>query len=140
MIERRGFIGGLAATTTAAVAAPRLALAQAAWPTQTVKIVVPFTPGGSTDLLARVIGRLLEPILGQPVVIENRPGAGGSLAAGQAAKADDNHTFMMGHIGTLAFNAGLYPSLPYDPVTSFSAVAMVATVPNILVVHPDVPA
>ena len=101
---------------------------------------MPFTPGGSTDLLARVIGRQLEPILGQPIVIENRPGAGGSVAAGQVAKADDNHTFMMGHIGTLAFNVGLYALLPYDPVTSFAPVAMVAIVPNILVVHPDVPA
>ena len=145
MIERREFMHGLAAATASTLAAPRLALAQAAssptaWPTQTVKFVVPFTPGGSTDLLARVIGRQLEPILGQPIVIENRPGAGGSVAAGQVAKADDNHTFMMGHIGTLAFNVGLYALLPYDPVTSFAPVAMVAIVPNILVVHPDVPA
>ena len=142
MIERREFMHGLAAATASTLAAPRLALAQAAssptaWPTQTVKFVVPFTPGGSTDLLARVIGRQLEPILGQPIVIENRPGAGGSVAAGQVAKADDNHTFMMGHIGTLAFNVGLYALLPYDPVTSFAPVAMVAIVDTMAKVRKD---
>ena len=83
----------------------------------------------------------LEPALKANIVIENRAGAGGSIAANQVAKADpDGHTFMMGHIGTLAFTPSLYPSLPYDPVRDFAPVALVATVPNILAVHPDVPA
>jgi tripartite-type tricarboxylate transporter receptor subunit TctC len=102
--------------------------------------VVPFTPGGSTDVLARLIAQKLEPILKQPIVIENRPGAGGATAASAVAKADpDGHTLMHGHIGVLAFNPSLYPSLGYDPVTSFAPVALIATVPNILAVHPALP-
>lgn len=139
MLMRRCFLKSSAAAA-AAFSAPAYVSAQAAWPTQTIKFVVPFTPGGSTDLLARTFGKLLEPVLGQPVVIENRPGAGGTTASGAVARADDQHTFMMGHIGTLAFNKWLYASIPYDPETSFAPVAMGAIVPNILVVHPDVPA
>ncbi len=125
----------------AGLAAPSIARARPAWPSQVIKFVVPFTPGGSTDLLARIIGQKLEPLLKQNIIIENRPGAGGATAAAGVAKADaDGHTFMMGHIGTLAFNPSLYPALPYDPVKDFRPVALVATVPNILVVNPAVPA
>jgi tripartite-type tricarboxylate transporter receptor subunit TctC len=121
-------------------AAPFAAQAQGAWPSQVIRIVVPFTPGGSTDLLARVIGQKLEPVLKQSIIIENKPGAGGSIAAGGVARGDaDGHTFLMGHIGTLAFNPSLYPTLPYDPVKDFAPVALVASVPNILTVHPDLP-
>jgi tripartite-type tricarboxylate transporter receptor subunit TctC len=134
-LTRRGvLIGGAAAM----LAAP--ARAQAEWPTQAIKLVVPFPPGGSTDLLARVIGQKIEPLLGKPVVIENRPGAGGVPAATAVARSDpDGHTLMMGHIGTLAFNPSLYPNLAYDPPKDFIAVARVASVPNILVVHPALP-
>ena len=134
-MKRRGFI----ACAAAALAAP--ARGQGAWPSQTIKFIVPFTPGGSTDILARVIGQKLEPVLKQSIVIDNRPGAGGSLASGAAAKAEpDGHTIMMGHIGTLAFNPSLYKELPYDPLTSFAPVALVASVPNLLAAHPSVPA
>lgn len=134
--DRRAVLGGLAA----ALATPAVVRAQA-WPSQVIRFVVPFTPGGSTDILARVIAQKLEPLLRQSIIIENRPGAGGATAASQVAKADpDGHTFMMGHIGTLAFNPSLYPNLPYDPQVDFRPVSLVATVPNILVVHPDVPA
>lgn len=134
-ITRRVLCAGL-------IAAPALARAQgAAWPTQTLRIVVPFTPGGSTDVLARLIGSRLERPLGRAVIVENRPGAGGSVAAGQVARADaDGHTLMMGHIGTLAFNPSLYPTLPYDPVRDFAPVALVASVPNILAVTSGLPA
>lgn len=140
MIGRRTFIRAAGMSALGGIAMPSVLRAQGSWPAQTVRFVVPFTPGGSTDLLARVIARLLEPVLGQPVVIENRPGAGGTVAAGQVAKTNDDHTFMMGHIGTLSFNPWLYANVPYDSVTSFAPVAMVATVPNILVVHPGIPA
>jgi tripartite-type tricarboxylate transporter receptor subunit TctC len=125
----------------AASAIPHAALsAQTPWPSQPIKLVVPFTPGGSTDVLARVIGQKLEPVLKQPIVIENRPGAGGTIAAGAVAKADpDGYTLMLGHIGVLAFNPSLYPSVPYDSVTSFAPIALIATVPNILAVHPSIP-
>lgn len=131
---RRAVVSGL-------LAAPAVVRAQARWPSQVIKFVVPFAPGGSTDILARVMAQKLENVLGASIIIENRAGAGGSIAANQVAKADpDGQTFMMGHIGTLAFTPSLYPNLPYDPVKDFAPVALVATVPNILAVHPDLPA
>ncbi len=100
-----------------------------------LRIIVPFPPGGSTDILARAIApRIALP--GQTVLIDNRPGAGGSLGADFAARAEaDGNTLLMGHIGTLAVNVALYPRLPYDPLKSFSPVAGVARVPNLLVVN-----
>lgn len=107
----------------------------------TIRLVVPFTPGGSTDILARAIGPKLALALGQTVVIENKPGAGGSLGAGEVAKADpDARTLLMGHIGTLAVNPAIYPRLSYDPLKSFAPVAWVARVPNVLVVPAGSPA
>lgn len=101
-----------------------------------VRLVVPFTPGGSTDILARVIATRLGAAMGQTCIVENKPGAGGSLGADSVARADpDGNTLLMGHIGTLAVNASLYPKLPYDPVKSFAPVAWVARVPNVLVVN-----
>lgn len=104
-------------------------------------MVVPFTPGGTTDILARSIGQELSKAWGQSVVVDNVAGAGGSIGAERVAKAaPDGYTLMMGHIGTLAVNPSLYPKLPYDPVKDFAPVAWVARVPNVLVVHPSVPA
>jgi tripartite-type tricarboxylate transporter receptor subunit TctC len=122
---------------------PQTSLAQspANYPVKTIRLVVPFTPGGSTDILARAIGQKLNEAWGQPVVIDNVPGAGGSIGADRVAKAQpDGYTLLMGHIGTLAVNPSLYPNLPYDPLKSFTPVAWVARVPNVLVVHPSVPA
>ena len=117
------------------------ATAQSAWPARPIRLVVPFPPGGSTDILARSIGKELQDAWGQPVVIDNVPGAGGSIGADKVAKAPaDGYTLLMGHIGTLAVNPSLYPNLPYDPIRSFAPVAWVARVPNVLVVHPSVPA
>jgi tripartite-type tricarboxylate transporter receptor subunit TctC len=113
-----------------------------AWPTvraqsgRTLRLIVPFPPAGSTDILARAIANQLGVALGQTVVIDNKPGAGGSLGAGEAARAEpDGNTLLMGHIGTLAVNPSMYPKLPYDPVKSFAPVAYVARVPNVLVVN-----
>ncbi len=123
----------------AQTAAP--ASASTAYPGRPIRIIVPFTPGGSTDILARAIGQELSKAWGQPVVIDNVSGAGGSVGADKAAKAaPDGYTLLMGHIGTLAVNPSLYPALPYDPVTSFAPVAWVARVPNVLVVHPSIKA
>jgi tripartite-type tricarboxylate transporter receptor subunit TctC len=106
-----------------------------------MRIIVPFTPGGSTDVLARAIGLELSKALGQPVVIENVPGAGGSIGAEKVAKSPaDGHTLLMGHIGTLAINPSLYRKLGYDPQRSFTPVAWMARVPNVLVVNASVPA
>ncbi len=122
-------------------------LGLSAWPlswaqsSKSVRLIVPFTPGGSTDILARAIAPKLAAALGQNVIIDNKPGAGGSLGAGEAAKAEpDGNTLLMGHIGTLAVNPAMYPKLSYDPLKSFVPVAWVARVPNVLVVPAASPA
>lgn len=115
--------------------------AQVAYPTRPIRLIVPFTPGGSTDILGRAIGGALTEAWRQQVIIENRPGAGGAIGAEAAAKSSaDGYTLFMGHIGTLAVNPTLYPKLPYDAVKDFAPVALVAMVPNVLVVNPTVPA
>ncbi len=117
------------------------ATAQASYPTKPIRMVVPFTPGGSSDILARSIGLELSKAWGHPVIIDNVPGAGGAIGADKVAKAPaDGYTLLMAHIGTLAVNPTLYPNLPYDPVKNFMPVAWVARVPNVLVVHPSVKA
>jgi tripartite-type tricarboxylate transporter receptor subunit TctC len=122
----------------AAVAAPSFA---ETYPARAIHMVVPFTPGGSSDVLGRAIADVLARSLGQPVVIDNVPGAGGSVGAEKAARSPaDGYTLLMGHIGTLAVNPALYPKLAYDPLRSFTPVAWVARVPNVLVVNPSVPA
>ena len=135
----------LSLPAAALLAAGLPALAQtapaAAYPARPIRLVVPFTPGGSTDILARAIGQELSRAWGQSVVIDNVPGAGGSIGADKVAKSPaDGYTLLMGHIGTLAVNPSLYPKLPYNPVTDFAPVAWVARVPNVLVIHPGVPA
>jgi tripartite-type tricarboxylate transporter receptor subunit TctC len=116
-----------------------MAVAQG-YPAKTIKLVVPFPPGGSTDIFARTIGNKLSEALKQQVIIDNRPGAGGSIGADAVAKsAPDGYTLLMGHIGTLAVNPAIYPRLPYDPQKDFAPVTLVATVPNILVVSPSLP-
>jgi tripartite-type tricarboxylate transporter receptor subunit TctC len=105
-----------------------------------LRIVVPFTPGGSTDILARALAPKLQMALGVSVVVDNKPGAGGSLGATEVARAaPDGSTLLMGHIGTLAVNPSIYPQLGYDPVKSFVPVAWVAQVPNVLVVQAQSP-
>jgi tripartite-type tricarboxylate transporter receptor subunit TctC len=133
-LTRRSFAS---AALGATLAAPRLAFAQGAWPSRPVRVVVPFTPGGSTDILARAMASELQDALGQPFVVENRAGAGGTLGSELVARAaPDGHTIMMGHIGTLAVNPSLYRNLSFDTVTSFDPIVLVAVVPNILVVNP----
>ena len=108
---------------------------------RSIRLIVPFPPGGSTDILARALAQKLAESLAQAVVIDNRPGAGGSIAAEAAARAaPDGYTLMMGHLGTLAVNPAIYKNLPYDPVKSFAPVSLMAIVPSVLVVNPRVPA
>lgn len=138
-VNRRQIFMGAAALGMSATFAVRVA-AQA-YPSQNILLVVPFTPGGSTDILARLLGQRLEGALKYPVIVESRPGAGGSVGVGSVARAAaDGHTLVMGHIGTFAVNPALYPKLPYDPMKSFEPVSGIANVHNMLVVHPDVPA
>ena len=112
-----------------------------AWPSKQIRWIVPFAPGGTTDILARTIAEKLTPALGKPVIVENNPGAGGSVGATQTAKAaPDGYTIMGGTISTHAINASLYKKLPYDPVKDFVPITLIARVPNLLVVNPEVPA
>ncbi len=114
------------------------ATAQTAWPTRPVKIVVPFAPGGTTDLLARAIAPDLSKAFGQQFVVENKGGAGGNLGAEQVAKsAGDGYTLLMGTVGTHGINRALYAKLPYDPFKDFAPVTLVAGVPNVLVVNAE---
>jgi tripartite-type tricarboxylate transporter receptor subunit TctC len=118
----------------AALAVPATALAQGAWPTKPVRIVVPFAPGGTTDILARTIAPELTKAFGQSFVVENRAGAGGNIGAEVVAKSPgDGYTLLMGTVGTHGINKSLYSKLPYDPQKDFAPVTLVAGVPNVMV-------
>jgi tripartite-type tricarboxylate transporter receptor subunit TctC len=111
-----------------------------AWPAKPVKIVVPSVAGSAPDILTRLLGIELQKRLGQPVVAENKPGAGGALGADQVAKSPaDGYTLVMGNIGSHAMNVGVYPKLPYSPVKDFESVALVATTPSLMSVSADLP-
>ena len=111
------------------------------YPIKPVRLIIPFAPGGSNDILGRMIGTKLAEAMGQPVVIDNRAGAGGSIGVELAAKsAPDGYTLVIGHIGTLAVNPTLYKKLPYDPIKDLQTISMLAKVANIMVVHPSLPA
>ncbi|MBK1659569.1 Bug family tripartite tricarboxylate transporter substrate binding protein [Paracraurococcus ruber] len=121
---------------------PAAAAAQPAWrPDHPVRLVVPFPPGGPTDLVARPLAQRLTEALGQPVLADNRGGAGGNLAGELVARAaPDGHTLLLSNVGVLAVNQALYRTLPFDPERDFTPVALVAGAPVALVVHPGVPA
>ncbi len=110
------------------------------YPERPIKIVVPFGPGGATDVLARTMGQKFAEAWGQPVVVENRTGAGGNIGADLVAKAaPDGYTLLMGAIGTNAVNQFIYPKMPYDTEKDFAPITQVARVPMLLVVHPSLP-
>jgi tripartite-type tricarboxylate transporter receptor subunit TctC len=134
--RRLGLLQG-AALLTLALAAP-LAAAQSNWPNRAVRIVVPFPPGGTTDILARAIAPELAKAFGQPFVIENRAGAGGNVGTEIVAKApNDGYTLLMGTVGTHGINRALYVKLPYDPIKDFVPITLVAAVPNVMVMSAE---
>ena len=111
------------------------------YPNRPLRIVVPFPPGGGTDIGTRIVAQKLQEAWGQAVIVENKPGAAGIVGTELTAKsAPDGYTFMMGNIGTHAINVSLYKKLAYDPVKDFAPVSMVADLPLLLLVHPSVPA
>ncbi len=134
LIARRGFVA-------AALLAPAMTVrAQETFPSRPVRIVVPYAPGGSTDILARMVAERIAPDLGQPVVVENRPGGGAVIGSELVARAaPDGHTLLMATNGSHAINVGLFQNLPYDPVRDFAPVTMVASVPLVLVVPSATP-
>jgi tripartite-type tricarboxylate transporter receptor subunit TctC len=112
--------------------------AQGSWPNKPIRIIVPFAPGGTTDILARAMAPELAKALGQPVVVENRAGAGGNLGADAVAKSPpDGYTLVMGTVGTHAINKALYPKMPYDSQKDFAPITLVAGVPNVMVMSTD---
>jgi tripartite-type tricarboxylate transporter receptor subunit TctC len=139
MLNRRHFVGLAAAS----IAAPSILVSRAFgadWPVRPVRVVVPFTPGGSTDITARLVGNRLQEVWGQSVVVENKPGAGGNIAADMVAHSDpDGYTIFIVGPG-LATNQFLYPSLSYDPVGDFAPVTLLITQPNLMCVPNSSPA
>jgi tripartite-type tricarboxylate transporter receptor subunit TctC len=135
------FVRAVAAVLVLGVAAALQAHALAQdFPTRPVTVVVPFTPGGAGDILARMIGQKLEPKWGKPIVVENKPGAGGLIGANALLKAaPDGHTIMIAPSAIMAVNVTLYKNLPYDPTTDFVPLALAAQTPFVLVVNPSLP-
>jgi tripartite-type tricarboxylate transporter receptor subunit TctC len=130
-----------ACVLAAGIALPDAATAQDKYPSKTVKIIVPYPPGGTSDILARSIGQKFTEATGQPVIVENKPGATGNVGADFVAKSPpDGYTLLLADIGSLAISPSVFASLPFDPVKDFAPVIMVAYSPHILAVHPSVPA
>jgi tripartite-type tricarboxylate transporter receptor subunit TctC len=130
----------MALITLALLLFPALAFGQATYPNRPVKMIVPFAPGGASDFVARIISPKLGDLLGQTIVIENRPGASGNIGMEAAAKAPaDGYTIYLGNIGTIAINPAVFPNLSINPQKDFIAVTLVAGVPSILIANPNVP-
>src|SRR5215468_3212764 len=143
---RRRLIWGCAAAAANAVAVPSWADPSSTtwlntWPSKTIAILVPFPAGGSADLSARLLAEHLKTVLGHPVVVENKPGAGSNIAAAEAARAQgDGHTLFIGTNGTQTINQSMYRHLTYDPATDFTAIGMMWSAPHLVAVHPAIPA
>ena len=130
-------------SATLAIACLLLALAASAqtYPAKPIRFVVPYPPGGPLDAIARLLGQKVAESVKQPVIVDNKPGAGGNIGADAVAKSPpDGFTILMGAVATHAINPTLYASIPYDPVRDFQPITQVASTPNVLVVHPSIPA
>ena len=128
----------LASTAASALAlSPTLSHADAAWPTKPLRLVVPFAPGGSSEIVARALAGEMAKTIGQNVFVDNKPGGAGNIAMQEVAHATDDHTLILGHIGTLAVNQYIFPKLPYDPNKDFTPITLISKVPSLYVVHPD---
>jgi tripartite-type tricarboxylate transporter receptor subunit TctC len=132
-LRRRTWLAACAAT----LALPATLRAQSGWPNKPVRIVVPFAPGGTTDILARAMAPELSQAFGQQFIVDNKPGAGGNVGADLVAKSPaDGYNLLMGTVGTHGINQSLYPKMPFDPIKDFAPITLVAGVPNVLVMNP----
>ncbi|MBP6900525.1 MAG: tripartite tricarboxylate transporter substrate binding protein [Burkholderiaceae bacterium] len=137
ILGRRRLLQLGAAAGTGLLAAQRAAAADA-WPSRAIRFVVPFAPGGSSEIVARTTALELGKALGQSVYVDNKPGGAGNVAMQEVARADD-HTIVLGHIGTLAVNPYIFDKLPYDPVKDFRPISLLAKVPSLYLVRPELP-
>jgi tripartite-type tricarboxylate transporter receptor subunit TctC len=129
------------ALATTALAVPALSRAQAGWPKQSIRFVVPFAPGGTSEIVARTVAAELSKQLGQTVYVDNKGGGGGIPAMSDVAHATpDGYTIILGHVGSLAVNPIIFPNQPFNVNKDFLPVTLLAKVPNLFVIHPDVPA
>ena len=137
-VDRRTFLqASIASSITLALPA----IGQPAWPTKSIRFVVPFAPGGTSEIVARTVAAELTKQLGQTVYVENKPGGAGVVAMQEVAKsAADGYTLILGHVGTLAVNPYMLANQPYDVNKDFMPVTLLAKVPNMFVIHPDIPA
>lgn len=136
--SRRQWVQSAAALATAGLNS-HLVQAQAVWPSKPLRLVVPFAPGGSSEIVARAIAGEISKSIGQNMFVENKPGAAGNIAMQEVANSSDEHTLILGHIGTLAVNPYIFDKLPYDPNRDFAPITLVSKVPSLYVVHPDLP-
>ena len=139
--NRREILSGLAALGLGASLGVPTAIAQPQWPSKPIRMVIPFAPGGTSEIVARAVSVELTKQLGQNVFVDPKPGGGGVIAMSDVARAaPDGHTYIVGHVGTMAVNPFMLKEQPYDVNKDFMPVTMLAKVPNLFVVHPDVPA
>ena len=125
-------------TATGLALAPSQLLADD-WPSKPMRLIVPFAPGGSSEIVARALASEMAKTMGQNVFVENRPGGGGNIAMQEVAHSTDEHTLILGHIGTLAMNPFIFPKLPYDVQKDFAPITLISKVPSLYVVHPELP-
>ncbi|MGH6639054.1 MAG: Bug family tripartite tricarboxylate transporter substrate binding protein [Polaromonas sp.] len=144
-ITRRGALqrglqaGGALAAVSAFPGLPGTAHAQGSWPSKPIRLLVPFAPGGSSEIVARTAASELTKSLGQSVFVENKPGAGGNIAMQECAASTDGHTMILGHVGTMAVNPFMYDKLPFDTEKDFKPISLLAKVPSLYVVNADLP-
>ena len=134
-MNRRGFFGALLAS-----AGSPGSLSAQAWPSRPLRLIVPYAPGGTTDIIARLVAPGMQEALGQPVVIENRPGAGGNIGTGVVARAEpDGYSLVLGTGGTLTINPSIFTNMPFDSQRDVAPVSLIAAVQSVMVVNPTLP-